>query len=137
MKKLLFLATLLILSCKSFEVSKTETRYLLNNEDKKDKYYLVELIRQKQSENKLGETPMIVLGSKIISCWDGEKGKINISKEDIKKIKVIDMKKVSKSYGASGKYGVVIISKNKKSKKSKSNFASNNSNSKMTIANLN
>lgn len=108
-KSFLILITLVFISCKTVKLSENENNYLLADSGK-DKFYLVELIRQKQTEGKLGENPMLIInGNVIFYYYKKDIEKIVISKAEIKGLRISEAEKCVSLYGAGCKYGLVEI----------------------------
>ena len=56
----LFLFALFSISCSNYKVVGSQKRFLLNNSGK-NKYYLIEYIKQNKAENTLGEVPTLMI----------------------------------------------------------------------------
>ncbi|WP_445454693.1 hypothetical protein [Flavobacterium sp. 25HG05S-40] len=101
---------LIILGCKTISVSDVEKNYLLSDTGK-DKYYLIELIRQKQKEKVLGEMPMLIVnGEPTFYHYRKENSIPGTSKKFIKKLEIVAAEKAVKTFGAAAKYGLIRIS---------------------------
>ena len=108
-KSLLILFVLLVTSCKTVKVNETEKNYLLADSGK-NKFYLVDLIRQKQVEGKLGEKPMLIINSEVIFYYNkNDIPKVKIKKAEIKGLKITDAEKCVSLYGAACKFGLIEI----------------------------
>lgn len=104
MKYLIFVSIIFLVSC-----SKANTNYILNDKNN-SKYYLLNIIKQAQKENKLGKKPMLIIDSKpIYYHYKKEIEIINIKKDDIKSFKIIDAPKCVSIYGAACKYGLIEV----------------------------
>lgn len=116
MKTFALLSSLLIcLSCSTYKVNSIEKKYLLN-EKGDSKYYLIELIRKAQSENKLGKEPMIIIdGTPIYYYHKEDFVPIKIIKDEVRKVEITESSKCVHVYGAACKYGLVTIKTNSSS----------------------
>ncbi len=110
MKQFLTVVLLLILSsCSTIDITNTEQNYLLKD-DNNSKFYLIEFIRKAQSENKLGEIPMLIIDGEPIFYYYKENVKsIKIKKSEIKNIEITESKECVKLFGAACKYGLIRI----------------------------
>lgn len=109
---ILFLFALFFISCSTYKVVDSQKRFLLNDNGK-DKYYLIEYIKQKQEGNLLGEVPTLMIhkidGDLIIRSDKDYSGKLDLKREKIKRIEIISSEEASKIYGSAGKNGVINI----------------------------
>lgn len=108
----LFLFALFSISCSNYKVVGSQKRFLLNNSGK-NKYYLIEYIKQNKAENTLGEVPTLMIhkidGDLIIRSDKEYSKNLDLKKQDIKRIEIISSEKASKIYGSAGKNGVINI----------------------------
>lgn len=106
---LIIFITAFFTSCNSIKVTEVEKNYILNDKGK-DKYYLIELIKNKQKEKTLGEMPMLIVNGDPKFHYFGKSNKpANISKKDIKSIKIVEAEKCVNTFGAACKYGLITI----------------------------
>ncbi|MWB92802.1 hypothetical protein GON26_00335 [Flavobacterium sp. GA093] len=118
-KYFLILTTLFFLSCKTIkplvkeddvEITDIEKHYLLSDSSS-EKYYLIMLIRKLQFEKKLGEIPMVIVdGDPKYYFYKEETKALNVEKNKITKIKILEAEKCVETFGAACKYGLVTIS---------------------------
>jgi len=86
-----------------------EKRYLLTDSGNK-KFFLIDLIKENQENGKLGETPMVIVnGEPFTYHYKETNKKIEISKNDIKRIEIIESEKSIPLFGSAGKYGIVKL----------------------------
>lgn len=105
----LLLAFIAFSSCKTGSLSKIEERYLLNDSSN-EKYYLVNLIREKQKAGILGESPILFIDNDFVTDAFKKLREITISKSDIHSVEILDSEKSVKLYGARGKFGFISVS---------------------------
>jgi len=109
MKQFIVLSLIIFSSCSTISITNTEQNYILKDENK-SKFYLIEFIRKAQSENKLGETPMLIIDGEPTFYYNKENvKKIQIKKSDIKMIEIVESKDCVKLFGAACKYGLIRI----------------------------
>ncbi|GGD36529.1 hypothetical protein GCM10011343_27950 [Flavobacterium orientale] len=86
-----------------------EKHYLITDNGNK-KFYLIDFIKENQERGKLGEIPMVVVDGKPVTYHYKELNeKIGISKNDIKRIEIMESEKSIPLFGNAGKFGVVQV----------------------------
>lgn len=111
MRKLFSILIILcvIFNCKMVNLTNVEKRYLLTDK-KNEKFYLINFIKESQESGKLGEIPMVIIdGKPFIYHYKEINKKIEVSKNDIKRIEIMESEKSIPLFGSAGKYGVVQI----------------------------
>lgn len=108
----LFFSGLVSISCSTYKIVNSQKRFLLNNSGK-NKYYLIEYIRQNKAKNAIGEVPTLIIhkidGDFIIRSDKEYSENLDLKKQDIKRIETISSEKASKIYGSAGMNGVINI----------------------------
>jgi hypothetical protein len=95
-------------------VATEQKRFLLDNENK-EKYYLINYINENenQNNNQLGLTPTLIInkidGQLIVRSDEDFDKKINLKKEEIKRIEILSIEKSIALYGSAGTNGVISI----------------------------
>lgn len=96
-------------SCKLAKLTDVEKRYLMADQGIQ-KFYLIDFIKESQESGKLGKIPMLIVDGKPFTYHYKELNeKIEISKNDIKRIEILESEKSIPLYGNAGKYGVVQV----------------------------
>ena len=99
-----------VLSCNSYKVVTEQKRFLLDNGNK-DKYYLIKYINE--NDNQLGQTPTLIIhkidGQLIVRSDEDFNGKLELKKDDIKRIEILSIEKSINLYGSAGVNGVIYI----------------------------
>ncbi|MBS7787635.1 hypothetical protein KIH23_10030 [Flavobacterium sp. CYK-55] len=105
---IVFLFFGVISSCKTSS-AKMERIYSLNDSTE-DKFYLLNIIYENQKNGTLGGRPMVIIDSsvKFHYCMPNF-DKLNISKSEIKKLKITEASKCIKLYGAAAEFGLIEI----------------------------
>ena len=99
----------LIFSCKMANLTDIEKRYLITDNGNK-KFYLIDFIKENQESGKLGEIPTVIIdGVPITYHYKELNEKIEISKNNIKRIEIMESEKSIPLFGSAGKYGVIQI----------------------------
>ena len=112
MRKLIPILVILCLtfSCKMSNLTDIEKRYLLTDSGNK-KFFLIDFIKENQENGKLGEIPMVIVnGEPFTYHYKETDKKIEISKNDIKRIEIMESEKSIPLFGSAGKYGIVKLS---------------------------
>ncbi|MFD1603559.1 hypothetical protein ACFSJW_11420 [Flavobacterium artemisiae] len=101
------------LSCKPTQLTEIESRYILKG---KDKLYLVNLIRENQKNGILGSAPALQIENNFITYSTKKLEEINISKDQIRSLKIMSSEKSIALLGKLGKDGYILISTTGKQK---------------------
>ncbi len=111
MQKLVSLLLILFLtfSCKIASLTDVEKRYLISDHGN-DKFYLIDFVKENQESGKLGEIPMVIVDGKPFTYhYKDPHEKIEISKNDIKRIEIMESEESIPLFGSGGQYGVVYV----------------------------
>ena len=108
--KLLYILFIFIgfVSCKTVNLTETERRYLLKDSSE-DKYYLINLIRERQKNETIGESPALFINDEFVADCFKKMKEIKIKKSDIHRIEILEKEKSVKLFGARGKNGFIKI----------------------------
>lgn len=105
----LFLSCLICVSCSNYRIDNNENKYLLNDQSN-SKYYLIDIIRKAQNDNKLGKDPMIIInGDPVYYHYKKNIEPIKIEKSQIKKIELLKNTDCLQTFGSACKYGLIRI----------------------------
>jgi hypothetical protein len=104
----LFLVSVLLFSCSS-------SKYLLEDENSKDKKFLINTIKESKSKREIASNkPIIVLDGKPLRYnHELKEEKLHLQKSDIKKIDVLKKEVGISLYGDFAEGGVLILTTNK------------------------
>ena len=103
----------MLFSCTRSNLTDTEKRYLISGSGN-EKHYLIEIIRENQKNEKLGKEPMIIFNGEILYYHYQENfEKIQILKNEIEEIEIIEKEESILLFGSAGKFGLMRIKSNR------------------------
>ena len=105
----LLILNLLFISCSPLKISEIEHHYLLADSNN-NKFFIIEIIRELQHKNKLGDEPLLIIdGEPMYSFDENYHKKILIFKKDIKFIEPVEPSKSASLFGRAGRNGHISI----------------------------